>query len=54
MKVEQDADFKPIVITLETREEALIFWDIMLGNKDANTKDFMTRMSNWFSEEAHL
>lgn len=59
MKLEQKDDFKPIVITLETREEALAFahiCDSYNGQKIATKAavELALIVSNWFSNEAHL
>ena len=52
MKICQDsAPFKPIRITLDTREEADAFWGLIEGQKDEDgtMKKLSVRLSNWFT-----
>jgi hypothetical protein len=61
MKINQEKTFNgdPVTITLETREEAEAFWDIMLHyDNPADTakkpaKDMATVISDWFGDEYH-
>lgn len=57
MRIEQQPEFQPITITLETREEAKQFWDLLLHcstKRQGPLKALATRLSDWFSNEAHL
>lgn len=52
MKICQDsAPFRPIRITLDTREEADAFWGLIEGQKDEDgtIKKLSVRLSNWFT-----
>jgi hypothetical protein len=41
MKVEtKEPEFKPIVITLETKEEAIIMWHLMNNSEDVSFSDY--------------
>lgn len=57
MKIEHRHDFKPIVITLETKEEAAIFWDLIAicstsRGYTSKIRDFAISIENWFTEKA--
>jgi len=61
MKLKQDPPaFKPITITLETREEAEALWFAIRGAKNAGAigtsahMAFWINLSNWFSNESRL
>lgn len=56
MRFEQNDEFKPITITLETRQEAEALWDAVRNTQlGDSTKDAILRsISNWFSSHAHL
>ena len=59
MKLQQENDgFSPIALVLENREEARVFWDMVLGVKKCTEKDSKYQMaikiSDWLSNEAHL
>lgn len=60
MKLEQTPEFKPIVITLETKEEAELVWKalrVLDGSSlilTGNERDFMRMALDWFSTEAKL
>ena len=64
MKIEQESKFQPITITLETKDEAIALWDA-IQTKGFNSDDpkniprmaafqFLTELSDWFSNEAQL
>ena len=64
MKIQQETKFQPITIPLETKEEAVALWDV-IRTKGFNSCDpkeiplieafqFLTDLSNWFSNEAQL
>ena len=51
MKLEQKAKFQPITITLETEEDAELFWDLIQwggSKRPARLKEFATKISGWF------
>ncbi|MBU0593328.1 MAG: hypothetical protein KKH74_06270 [Gammaproteobacteria bacterium] len=61
MKIEQETDFKPITITLETREEVIAVWTAL--RTDTVVRDdiefergyaVLRELSDWFSNHAHL
>jgi hypothetical protein len=59
MKItQQDGEFRPVAIILETQEEMGILWDMMLRVKRASDKDKEFEMacaiSDWISNKAHL
>ena len=56
MKIQQDAIFQPIKITLETADEAEAFWGILGATpKDNSSSDALAcRISNWLSEHAQM
>ena len=56
MKIEQDATFNPIVLTLETSREAQMMWDAVLAYKQKGPVEikFFTELSDWFSTCAKL
>ena len=57
MKLEQKAKFQPIVITLETKEEAAEFWDLIRwggSKRPTRLKDFATKINNWLSNSAQF
>ena len=57
MKIEQKPKFQPITITLETRDEALLFWDFtnLSENKPTKRLEKLARqLSNWFSNNADI
>lgn len=54
MRVNQEPSFKPIVITLDTREEAEAFWGIVLDREKSLAgpeKALAIKISNWFTEK---
>ena len=57
MKIEQHQEFQPITITLETSEDAKLFWDLLLyckTKRQGPLKKLANQLSDWFSNEAHL
>jgi hypothetical protein len=59
MKItQQGAEFVPITITLETKEEAAMLWDMMLKISRETKKqpefEMATAISDWITNEAHL
>jgi hypothetical protein len=65
MEISQEqADFKPITITLETRSEVNTFWDLIRASNcvaGSSTSDEIQRMSemrsgivSWLTNEAKL
>ena len=53
MQIKQEPSFKPVVITLATREEAEDFWGILLAKEPAlgsGPKALAIKLSNWFTE----
>ena len=57
MKIEQQQEFKPITITLETREDANQFWDLLRygsSKRQGAVKELGDKLSDWLSNEAHL
>ena len=52
--IQTESEFKPITITLETREEANIFWGIMEGRfEEKKVKRMATKLSDWFCTRVH-
>lgn len=55
MRIQQQAPhFHPIIITLETREEANALWDLMdehfaAFHGDSPERDLAIKISNWFA-----
>ena len=59
MKIAQHgATFAPITMTLETKEEATLLWDMMLKvkreTKDAKQFEMASAIADWITNEAHL
>ena len=57
MKIEQKPKFQPITITLETREEAEIFWDLISMERVIKSGEILSmgiELSNWFSNNAQI
>lgn len=62
MKVEQQAEFKPITITLETRAEAMAIWTALSRTDVVKPNDIewetgyaaLKELSDWFSNQAHF
>ena len=65
MKIEQEpAEFKPITITLETREEVNFFWDLIRASNfpigpienehTIKIRNMYIEISNWLSNAAKL
>lgn len=58
MKIEQNPEFQPITITLETKEEAEEFLEVMSYHaKYSPSSDrgaLSSKISDWFTTEAHL
>lgn len=59
MKItQQGAEFVPITLVLETKEEASLLWDMMLKvtqeTKDAKQFAMACAISDWITNEAHL
>ena len=53
MQIKQEQSFKPVVITLNTREEAEDFWGILLAKEPElakGPKALAIKLSNWFTE----
>ena len=50
MRIQQEESFKPVVITLTTREEADAFWGIVCDQGEAEDARTLTiKLSNWFT-----
>ena len=49
MRVNQEESFKPVTITLDTREEADAFFGIVAGQSDDASEKLATKLSDWFS-----
>lgn len=50
MKITQEESFKPVVITLTTREEADAFWGIVCDQEESeDVRKLKTRISDWFT-----
>lgn len=55
MKIEQQKDFKPVVITLESPDEVAAFWDALEGREpEDDQKQKLINLCNWFSNQASL
>lgn len=59
MKItQQGAEFVPITLVLETKEEASLLWDMMLKISRESEKpsefEMATAISDWITNEAHL
>ncbi len=59
MKItQQGAEFVPITVVLETKEEASRLWDMMLKitreTKDAKQFEMACAISDWITNKAHL
>ena len=57
MKIEQKPKFQPITITLETREGAEIFWDLISVGRRSKSGKILSmgiELSNWFSNNAQI
>lgn len=57
MKIEQEQNFTPITITLESKEDAELFWELIRhcsSYRQGKLRDFATQISNWFSLTARL
>ncbi len=58
MKIEQNPEFQPITITLETAEEAEALWravrDAETVTIDKDRFDILRELSDWFTTEAQL
>jgi hypothetical protein len=56
MKIEQKPKFQPIIITLETSQEAEAVWYAIrtVTPKSLLDRDVMTDMSNWFANVGQL
>ena len=57
MKIEQKQDFNPIHIVLETKEEAMLFWQLVeyqKSHRQGQVKQLGIKLSDWFITEAHL
>jgi hypothetical protein len=59
MKIEQEPEFQPITITIETADEANFLWEILeeavLPATHKNAKrEFCISLCNWFSDTAQL
>lgn len=56
--MQQEGDFRPIALVLETPEEAAALWDLMLGVKRTTENETVYQMavkiSDWISNRAHL
>ena len=53
MKLAQkDSEFKPITITLETKEEVVAFWDVIISAecKSKEAHQIASQIANWFSD----
>lgn len=53
MRVNQEESFKPITITLDTREEADAFFGIVAGQSDDAAKRLAIKLSDWFTNNYH-
>ena len=57
--MQQEGEFRPIALVLETEQDALMLWDIVnyynsQGGASVGASRLATEISNWFSQEAHL
>jgi hypothetical protein len=58
--MQQDGNFRPIALVLETEIDALRFWDIINqyvsvgGAASEEAYQMAIKISNWFSNEAKL
>lgn len=52
MKIKQDQFFKPITITLETRDEAEAFIAMIERLDNKRSEKLRIEISNWFCEKA--
>ena len=56
--VQENKEFQPIAIILETEEEAVAMWDVVVGFrggvKTEAADDLSRKISNYFSNEAKL
>jgi len=53
MQIKQEPSFKPVIITLNTREEAEDFWAMLLDKESTlkgGPKSLAIKLSNWFTE----
>jgi len=59
MKIVQEESFEPITIVLETKDEAIAFWDLVIksggsGSRDENMAQMAIRLNDYFTNNAHL
>lgn len=57
MKIEQQAvEFAPIIITLETRENVRVLWDLISSSVPVTPEQESTRirLCDWFGQNAKL
>ncbi len=54
MQIIQTPAFQPITITLETEDEAQAFFGIVSGESDDRSENLARKLSDWFTESAHL
>jgi len=58
MKITQDTEFRPITLTLETKEEADAFYDLMQrsinGAKSNTERRMLNHLYKWFSDCAQM
>lgn len=56
--MQQDGGFRPIAIVLETEADAITFWDMVMRVEKCTDveaeHDMAVKISNWFSNQAHL
>lgn len=54
MKIRQDETvFKPVTITLHTRDEVYAFWGAIEGHQDEAARKMAIRISNWLTGNLH-
>ena len=59
MKIlQENIEFCPIAVVLETKRELEVFWDIMIRVKKCTDKndeyEMAVKISDWLTTEAHL